>query len=1142
MFLPDLFFCERAVSRGALRLLVACLLLVLAGSRLVCSGAEIPILFTVGDRTDAVFAEWYTGYRSTPYKVGEGVTSVAAGHAFLTFIKDDRSLWTCGRNDAGQLGDGSLLHRATPVQVAADVTAASGGFRHLVFLKSDGTVWTVGANESGQLGDGTTTSRATPQQIATGAVAVAAGTSHTLILKGDGTLWGCGLGVSGQLGRGSTANESTPVQIASQVVSITAGQDTSLWVDTEGALWATGRNTYGELGDGTVISRTTPVKVIASGVRQVSAGNGHSLVVKQDDTLWSAGFNLFGQLGDGTMTQRLVHVPVASGVSTASASMLFSMFRRTNGELAAMGLSLRGNLGLPSGTNYYTPMTMQTDVVAFTVGHEFSAFVKNDGSLWTTGKNDFGQLADGTSASQAVPMPHLWRDITVASARLSRGLYARSAGSVYRSGGSGSSRMLEVTQVATGGRGELAVTSSGTLWSLSDSGDAVIPQGTNVVRVAVGMGHALFVKSDGVLWGFGGNTYGQLGDGSTTRRDMPVEITGGVADVSATGDFSLVLKTDGTLMGSGRNQAGQLGIASLVDVPVPVPLATDVVSASAGFDFTLYVKSDGMLWGLGRNDQGQLGNGTTADTHVPVPIMSGVRRVWAGTSHALILKTDDSLWATGSNLYGQLGDGTNTSRSTPVLVAENVLWAEAGNNKSLIMRAVATPTVSLTPAHPAVVSGQSLTLQAHAIGEGALTYQWFRGASGDTSDPIADATGSALITPALTSASSFWVRVSNLAGATDSATAAVAIVGPTIQVQPSAQTVTAGGVLTLSVEAASDDPLTYQWYHDDDAIDGANGATLTLPSAQAFHAGNYKVDVSSGGHSLTSLPAAVTISAAAPSSARLLNLSTRALGMTGDDRLIPGFVIGGIGSKQLLIRGIGPTLGVLGVPNALADPQMTVKRGADTIATNDDWGTNANKAEIVATSKAVGAFSLSESSKDSVLLLDLGPGSYTVPTEGVAGGTGIALVELYDADPASPPATLLNISNRGFVGVGEAVMIPGIVVSNEGSRTFLVRAVGPSLARFNVAGLLADPKLSIYRRLPGNPPTEQLILGNDNWDGVAGSATTANVAAAVSAFRLEAGSKDAAFVVTLTPGVYTVQATGVGGATGVALVEVYLVP
>jgi hypothetical protein len=353
-----------------------------------------------------------------------------------------------------------------------------------------------------------------------------------------------------------------------------------------------------------------------------------------------------------------------------------------------------------------------------------------------------------------------------------------------------------------------------------------------------------------------------------------------------------------------------------------------------------------------------------------------------------------------------------------------------------------------------------------------------------------------------------------------------------------------GSRLTLSISSPLPDAAVIQWQKrraSDGAwidVDQANGAGFDLPSVQRFHAGDYRVVVTVAGVTFTSGSVRVVVPEPVPSDARLLNISTRALDLTGDDVLIPGFVIAGTGTKRMLVRAVGPGLhDIFGLTGTLADPQISLRNQTTgtIVASNDDWGDSVNKAGIISTSASVGAFDLLEPSKDAVILVDLPAGSYTAPAPGVAEGTGIAIVELYDADVDAPSARLVNFSNRGYVGTGGEIMIPGFVVSPEGSRTFLIRAVGPTLANFSVDGLLEDPVLTVFSH-------ETPILANDDWGVGADAAQTATVATVVGAFPLSTASKDAAFVVTLPPGAYTIHASGKNGSTGVALVEVYLVP
>lgn len=144
-------------------------------------------------------------------------------------------------------------------------------------------------------------------------------------------------------------------------------------------------------------------------------------------------------------------------------------------------------------------------------------------------------------------------------------------------------------------------------------------------------------------------------------------------------------------------------------------------------------------------------------------------------------------------------------------------------------------------------------------------------------------------------------------------------------------------------------------------------------------------------------------SASGSSAATVVNASTRAHVGTGDNVLIPGFVIGGAGSLRLLIRAVGPTLAGFGVGDALADPMITLYRGTTALAANDNWSSAINAGAVSSTAAAVGAFALANGSRDAAILASLEPGTYSAIISGVGGTTGTALVELYVVPPATAP-------------------------------------------------------------------------------------------------------------------------------------------
>lgn len=265
--------------------------------------------------------------------------------------------------------------------------------------------------------------------------------------------------------------------------------------------------------------------------------------------------------------------------------------------------------------------------------------------------------------------------------------------------------------------------------------------------------------------------------------------------------------------------------------------------------------------------------------------------------------------------------------------------------------------------------------------------------------------------------------------------------------------------------------------------------------------------------------------------ARLSNLSIRAQG-GGGDSLVTGFTIGPGPNKTVLIRAVGPTLGVFGVGGALSDPKLVLYNSTGVkIAENDDF--NANDA---ATFASVGAFQLTPGGKDAALVATLAPGGYTAEVSGVGTAKGVALVEVYEVGGGS--TRLINLSTRAKVGTGDGILIPGITISaGSSSRRLLIRAIGPTLGSFGVPGTLADPKLDLFSG-------SERIASNDNWETPIGvssgtAAQLASIFTQAGAFALAAGSKDAALLTNLPPGNYTLQVSGVNNTTGEALVEVY---
>ena len=329
----------------------------------------------------------------------------------------------------------------------------------------------------------------------------------------------------GQLGDGTTTARSSPVTTAGagtnwkQVVAGStdgaATNSTTAGIKTDGTLWTWGSSLNGALGDNTTTNRSSPGTTAGAGTNwkqvaigyatslNVNARGAHVLAIKTDGTLWTWGNNFEGQLGDGTTTSRSSPGTTAGG-----------------------------------GTNWKQ--------VALTCGLRFTAAIKTDGTLWTWGRNDLGALGDSTITPRSSP-------------------------------GQTAGLNANWKQVACGYAYTAAVKTDGTLWTWGDNGSGQLGTNTTTARsspgqtaglnanwkqVTCGAFHTAAVKTDGTLWTWGGNSFGNLGDGTTTGRSSPGTTAGGGTNwkQTATGiHHTAAVKTDGTLWTWGRNNSGQLG-------------------------------------------------------------------------------------------------------------------------------------------------------------------------------------------------------------------------------------------------------------------------------------------------------------------------------------------------------------------------------------------------------------------------------------------------------------------------------------------------------------------------------------------------------------------------------------------------------
>jgi len=295
----------------------------------------------------------------------------------------------------------------------------------------------------------------------------------------------------------------------------------------------------------------------------------------------------------------------------------------------------------------------------------------------------------------------------------------------------------------------------------------------------------------------------------------------------------------------------------------------------------------------------------------------------------------------------------------------------------------------------------------------------------------------------------------------------------------------------------------------------------------------------------------------------LSNISTRSRVLTGNNVMIGGFIIEGSVPKRVLVRSRGPSMAgsPFLVPGTLANPFLQLFSGETVIAQNNNWQDSPNcpgfvcegAAEIINTGLDPCQPNPGQSapppncSLESAILITLPPGAYTGIVTGADGGTGVALVEVFEAD-ASMFSELSNLSSRGFVQTGDNVMIGGLIIEGNAPATVLIRARGPSMAGapFFVPGTLANPFIQVFSGLT-------VIAQNDNWqDAPLCNGFVCGDAAQIAATGLDpcqpnpgqstpppGCTQESAILITLPPGAYTAIVSGVGAGTGVGLVEAF---
>ena len=678
---------------------------------------------------------------------GKTIVQIAAGANHNMVLTSDGAVYTWGWNYHGQLGNNTKTNSNTIVAVQTIGTPIAGkkivkiaaGQGHSLALTDDGMVYTWGRNDTGQLGNNATTDAMLPVAVTvTGTpmsnktiVEIASGARHSLAIDSSGKVYAWGHNGSGQLGNNSTVNALTPVAVQAPADKNIIQVSGSGWLGasssalaSDGTVYSWGRGFDGQLGDGTNNDSSVPVITTINLVDTPSTPT-HVMAKPGDTTAiisWQAPIVSGGQNITGYVLQyQAVGASSWTTINVAAAATSHTITGLTNDQTYRVRLAAKTTAGTGDFSNVVlvTPHAKPTitnvspaigpiaggqnvtltganfvlknkKIMQTVNGNGYSLALSADGTVYTWGRNEYGQLGNGVTATNSpVPVavktagtPMEGKTIVQISAKVWYALALASDGTVYSWGFNSWGQLGSGTSgTANNASAPVAVKTAGTPM-----------EGKTIVQVAAGATHSLALATDGTIYAWGKNEYGQLGDDSTTNSPVPVAVkTAGtpmdgktIIQIHAGYEHSLALASDGTVYAWGRNNSGQLGKNDATDTHIPAAVQTlgtpmagkVIVQLAAGNSQSMALASDGTVYTWGWNQYGQLGNGTTTNSRIPVAVVTTgtplagktISQIAAGNAHALAMTDDGAIYSWGWNQYGQLGNGTTTNSRIPVAV------------------------------------------------------------------------------------------------------------------------------------------------------------------------------------------------------------------------------------------------------------------------------------------------------------------------------------------------------------------------------------------------------------------------------------------------------------------------------------------
>ena len=606
------------------------------------------------------------------------------------------------------------LYAMCKVNVSSDIAnpQIETGEGFTAILKPDGTVWTIGKNEDGQLGDGTNVDKKEAVQVKidentylTNIVKISVGQNHVMALTKDGEVYAWGANTFGQLGQNNTESLNYAKKVLGEggdnslqnIIDISAGSYGSMAINEYGWVYVWGNNTYGEVNNREYAK--VPEKNVINTAISVSMGAGHVTSLSQSGKLFTWGLNSYGQLGNKSTTNSSSVQEVATGVLDVSAAGNETILQNASGEIKATGLNTCSQLGTGDKVNKTTFTNVilpKTDgkITFIKAGQNSTMIQYSDNSVYLTGNNTNGELGDGTStASDTFVEPMTIDDDTKELKKL------ENISVIGRS--SGTKTTIDNVLITTDGR--VYTTGNNTYGQIGDNTNINKDEFTSMGYIKVEYPEEIIIEKDK------SKTFDALSYIKKYFNIYKEEIyTQSLTNNASIFNTDIAVYKDGLIIG--RRIGTTMLVVSNSDLDIEIDIPVKVVSENgkvvadtqSGNKFTVSLKSDGTVWSYGQNTNGELGIGNNQNKNLPTKVSvtkdveveakdektgetlidettgkavmttekeeQTVKQISVGDNHVVALTTNGEIFTWGLNTNGQLGNGSNASKNTPVKI------------------------------------------------------------------------------------------------------------------------------------------------------------------------------------------------------------------------------------------------------------------------------------------------------------------------------------------------------------------------------------------------------------------------------------------------------------------------------------------